>query len=146
MRNLNRISRMKQDDPIEELLHSLKPGPLPDELKRMKEPKVASPTKPIWRSRTWLAAAAAAMVALPGLAWVLQNAGSDGEKQVSILQMDSELLSSKTLATREHAGQLWNIVEEEWRDETVMLFSMTPVRVRSTEIRREIVCKPVQFH
>ena len=69
----------------------------------------------------------------------------ESETPVSIIKKESTLLNSNTLAFEEIDGQLWEVSEEEWQDETLALCSAGPVKLHSTVIRREVVCALVEF-
>ena len=64
---------------------------------------------------------------------------------LTIIEQNSILADSRTIALREHEGRMWELVEQEWHDDTVALCSTSPVRVRSTVIRPVTVWLPVQF-
>lgn len=142
-----------KDQDLEDLIRSLKPSPLPDDLKTRLAPEPIRPRQ----SRRWrtVAIAAAAVVAIGLFSTVVflkpkQQAGAgvaviEPEAPVSVLRKDSTLLNSRTLAIKEIEGQLWEISEEEWRDHTLALCSVGPTELNSTVIRREVVCSPVEF-
>jgi hypothetical protein len=66
-------------------------------------------------------------------------------RPLSVIKKDSALLNSRVLAIKEYEGQFWEICEEEWRDETLVLYSAGPSKLHSTVIRREVVCSPLTF-
>jgi hypothetical protein len=100
-----------------------------------------------------LSIAAAAVVVFSGTILFHQpEAASDplveGEEQkrpVRVVQKDSTLLSSRLLSIEEYDGELWGVSEEEWRDDTLVLYSGGPSQLSSTVIRREVVCAPLEF-
>jgi hypothetical protein len=55
------------------------------------------------------------------------------------------LLAERTLAVEEHDGRVWELVEQEWRDDSIALCSDNPLRVRYSETRVERLCQPVDF-
>lgn len=142
-----------KDHDLEDLLRSLKPSPLPNDLKTRLAPEPIRPRQSgRWRT---VAIAAAAVVAIGLFSTAVflkpeQQAGAEvaviePEAPVSVLRKDSTLLNSRTLAIKEIKGQLWEISEEEWRDHTLALCSVGPTELNSTVIRREVVCSPVEF-
>lgn len=145
---------MNDDEKLENELCMLRPGPLPEDLKERLSQEPSSSNEPEKRSNLFrkfmITAAAACLVAM---IVVLMNPTNPGDDQfthndaphVSILKKDSTLVMTRPLALREHDGQVWEISEEEWLDDTVALCSATPVRVSSIESRKEIVYRPVEF-
>ena len=145
---------MNDDEKLEHELRMLRPGPLPEDLKtRLSQEPPTSGEPKKGRTVSWSFLTIAAAACLVAMIAILMNRSNPGEDQlahndaphVSVLQSDSTLLNSRPLALREHDGQVWEISEEEWVDDIVALCSATPVRVRSTESRKEIVCRPVEF-
>lgn len=140
------------DQDLEDLIHSLKPAPLPADLKtRMAAEPMRLRSSTRWRSIS-IAAAAVAVGVLSFLVFFQSEkpaeddvASTDVEAPVSVLKKDSTLLRSRTLAVKEVEGQLWEVFEEEWRDDTLALCTVGPTRLNSTVIRREVVCSPVEF-
>jgi len=149
-----------KDDELENLMRSLKPAPLPSDLKARLSPEPMRPRPKQGRWKVFLTAAATFAIAL--FSWSVFNdrdsptADSTFETPnspapvpnlpVSVLKTDSTLLNSRTLAIKKIDGELWEVAEEEWRDDTLALCSAGPVKLNSTVIRREIVCSPVQFY
>lgn len=149
---------MKNDE-LENLMRSLKPAPLPADLKKRLSPE---PMRPKPAATQWKLLLVSAAVVAVGLFSVFimnlmdspQEAPSStantpmpiAETPVSVLKTDSTLLNSRTLEIKEVEGRLWEISEEEWRDDTLALCSAGPVKLNSTVIRREIVCSPLEFH
>jgi hypothetical protein len=145
---------MNDDEKLENELRMLKPGPLPEDLKaRLAEEPSLAEKPPPGRTIPWMLLVAAAAACLVAFVAILVNPtpSNSGDlvdsslPPLSILQKDSMLVSSRPLALREHEGQVWEVSEEEWRDDTVALCSATPVQVRSTENRKKIVYRPVEF-
>ena len=140
---------------LEQQIRELRPASLPAELRAQLD--ASEPPVEIGRSRKPLAllAVAAVLIAAATLAVLLQpNPGTSGvaestdatDEHFSVVQQESTLLSSRTLETRKHNGRLWELVENQWRDETVAMCSATTARIRSTEIRPEVVWQPVEFY
>ncbi len=145
---------MNDDDLLEEELRQLMPSPMPEDLRERLAVEPTLLEAP--RSRRivpWAIVGLAAAACLVALITTLitrpkpdaDEVASEAAPQLSVLQQESTLLNTRPLALKVHDGQVWEIAEEEWRDDTVALCSATPVRVRSTENRREIVCLPVEF-
>ena len=150
---------MKNDE-LENLMRSLKPAPLPDDLKARLSAEPLRQKQKANHGRWQFAGAAAAMLAIGLFVFFImtQRDSSKNEQDpplitlspseespVSVLKTDSTLLNSRTLAIKEIEGQLWEISEEQWRDDTLALCSAGPVKLNSTVIRREIVCSPLEF-
>lgn len=138
------------DEFLEEQLRQLKPGVLPDDLRdRLREePEVVQPVR---GGRRVLLAVAAGLVVTAGAVFVINRSEpepgvAEVERPLSVVREDSVLLSSRTVETREHEGQLWELVEQKWRDDLVGVCSATPVKVRSTTIRPELVWVAVQLY
>ena len=136
------------DEHLEQQIRSLRPNRLPPDLTERLEAEPIRPLGGTGRVKLFIAAAAVFATAACIAIWfrpVDTSVGVSVPRAVSILQQDSTLLNSRTLALREHNGQLWEVSEEEWRDDTVAFCSASPAKLRSTVIRRETVCAPVDF-
>lgn len=138
------------DDLLEEALRNLRPAALPADLKaRMQAPPPLEPvTVPWWRSVRGIGAATLAAAA--ALVWALLPLSSPGPTEtaprtVRIHQTESTLVAERTIAVEEHDGRVWELVEQEWRDDSIALCSDSPVRVRYSETRVERLCLPVDF-
>jgi len=137
------------DDYLEQQIRSLNPAPLPQDLVERMSAEPIRPQAGRVR-RNFLIAAAAAILVATCVTFALRpddsaEVASDSETPVSLVQKESTLLDSRTLAFEEHDGQLWEVSEEEWQDDTLALCSTVPAKLRSTVIRREVVCAPVEF-
>ena len=143
------------DHDLENLIGSLKPAPLPDDLKARMSAEPRPPQKP--RNYRGLFAAtgvaAAAILVMAGIISILRpdrpadmaSLPEEPNRPVSVVKKDSTLLNSRILSIEEHDGELWEVAEEEWRDDTLALYTGGPSRLRSTVIRREVVCSPLKF-
>jgi hypothetical protein len=138
------------DDLLEAALRTLRPAALPADLKaRMQAPPPLEPaTVPWWRNVRVIGAASLAAAA--ALVWMLVPPPASGPadpapRAVRIHQTESTLLAERTLAVEEHDGRVWELVEQEWRDDSIALCSDSPVRVRYSETRVERLCQPVDF-
>ena len=136
------------DQELEQQIRNLRLGPLPAELRsRLREEPATEFRRPRWKSARW--AMAAAVVAAAALTFLVSpDQPSDEvavEDPISVIQQEATLIGTRVLETREYEGQRWELVEQQWRDETVAVCSATPVRVRSTVIRPEAVWVPVRF-
>lgn len=139
------------DNDLENLIRSLKPSPLPGDLKARMSAEPMRPKVTGARRQLFIAAAAAVLVGVITVTTFMrpdrpaETVSSDLESPVSVIKKDSTLLNSRTLAIKEHNGQLWEVSEEEWQDDTLALCSVGPTKLNSTVIRREVVCSPVEF-
>jgi hypothetical protein len=137
------------DDLLEAALRDLRPAALPADLKaRMKcPPPLERPTLDGLRKLRVIGSASLAAAA--ALVWVLlppaTGPADSAPRTVQIHQTESTLLSERTLAVEEHDGRVWELVEQEWRDDSIALCSSSPVRVRFSETRVERRCQPVDF-
>lgn len=156
-----------KDQDLETLLHQLKPAPLPDDLQSRlsAEPgrSMRARKRKITALVSGLAAAVAGILGLMILVSSRTRTGSDAvsvgagqlpapderkvvtPRPVSVVKKDSMLLNSRLLEIREYDGELWEISEEEWRDDTLVLYSAGPSQLNATVIRREVVCAPLNF-
>lgn len=138
------------DDLLEEALRNLRPAALPvDLMARMQAPPPPLPaTVPWYRNvRVIGVATLAAAAALLGM-WVPPSASGPADpapRTVRIHQTESTLLAERTLAVEVQDGRVWELVEQEWRDDSIALCSDSPVRVRYSETRVERLCQPVDF-
>lgn len=139
------------DDQLTEQFRKLRPAPLPRDLQERlaAEPEVlatSSRSPRLW----WAAAATIALLAVA--LTVLLNPHETAplteeaeELPISIVSKESTLLGTRTLAQQEHEGQLWELIEEQWRDDTVAICSATTAKVRSSIVRPEVRWVPVVF-
>ena len=137
---------MNDDSHLEAALRSMRPGPLPPELReRMKEPppgpirgpwKRILATSPIAAAAAWLlwANLGPETTTAPGVAPAL-----------TIHEHRSILVESRPLKFIEHDGRLWEIAAETWREEELALCSTSPLRIQTTETNHQLVCQPVDF-
>lgn len=142
-----------KDHDLEDLIRSLKPGPLPADLKERMAPEPMRPRQfGRWRNVFIAAAAAIAIGIFSAVVFFKSEQSTETEvvviepdAPVSVLKQDSTLLNSRTLAIKEIEGQLWEVCEEEWRDHTLALCTAGPTELNSTVIRREVVYSPLEF-
>ena len=136
---------MKDDLELESLLRDLRPQELPADLRaRMDEPPSR---RSGWKSIVVPCIFAAAAVWVFFLAWpsvVPQE--SESVPPITIRQQQSSLIDSRVIAVIEHEGQAWELTEEEWLDQVIAICSTSPVRVRASETRHELVYHPVKFY
>ena len=144
---------MNDDSFLENEIRRLRPGPLPEDL-RMRMTSEPTPMKhtPLKRVVPWVVAgalAAAACIAIvlnpPSSTEKIADENTAPPEPLSIVEQESTLLESRTIEIREHNGRMWELVDQEWRDDTVAICSTTSVRVQSTVIRPETVWLPVEF-
>jgi hypothetical protein len=138
------------DDLLEAAIRELRPAALPADLKaRMKSPPPPERlTVAWWRNARVIATGA--LAAATALVWQLvpgsaTDPADTAPRTVRIHQKESTLLAERTLAVEEHNGTVWELVEQEWRDDSIALCSGSPVRVRYSETRVERLCQPVNF-
>lgn len=135
---------------FEQQIRKLQPAPLPPELRaRLREEPPAELPRSRRHGVRWAMAAtvvvAAVLLILVSPHQQPNEVVAEDDDHFSVVQQEATLLGTRTLETREYDGQLWELVEQQWRDETVAVCSATPVRVRSTVIRPEAVWVPVKF-
>jgi hypothetical protein len=142
------------DQDLENLVRRLKPSSLPEDLRERLAAEPELPATPVTKRMLFIVAGvAAAVVVFAGMILLERPEppagsladGDEEERPVSVVQTDSTLLGSRLLEVKEYDGQLWEISEEEWRDDTLLLYTAGPSSLNSTVIRREIVCAPLQF-
>ena len=138
------------DQDLENLVRRLKPSSLPEDLRERLAAEPELPATPVTKRMLFIVAGvAAAVVVFAGMILLERPEpladGHEEERPVSVVQTDSTLLGSRLLEVKEYDGQLWEISEEEWRDDTLLLYTAGPSSLNSTVIRREIVCAPLQF-
>lgn len=138
------------DQDLENLVRRLKPSSLPEDLRERLAAEPELPATPVTKRMLLIVAGvAAAVVVFAGMILLERPEpladGHEEERPVSVVQTDSTLLGSRLLEVKEYDGQLWEISEEEWRDDTLLLYTAGPSSLNSTVIRREIVCAPLQF-
>ena len=144
---------MNNDPFIENEIRKLRPAALPADLRdRMREEPVVRQSSRLRRVLPLATAGALATAACVAIVIKLRvrpepaiHAGSGPPEELTIIEQNSILADSRTIALHEHHGRMWELVEQEWRDDTVALCSTSPVRVRSTVIRPVIVWRPVEF-
>jgi hypothetical protein len=138
------------DELLEAALRELRPAALPTDLKaRMQaQPPPGPVTLPWWRDVRVIGASLLAAAAT--IVWMVVPPSASHPvdplpRSVRIHQTESTLLAERTLAVEEHDGRIWELVEQEWRDDSIALCSDSPVRVRYSETRVERLCQPVDF-
>lgn len=138
---------------FEEEIRSLRPGPVPpDLLARMAEPPPVATPRGGWNvlrvafgSGLAVAAAVAIMAGWPALPVAPMAPASASSPHLSTSQKSSVLLDTRTLAVLHRDGRTWEVAEQRWRDDQLVLCSVVPVQVQAAEIRREIICRMVDF-
>ena len=130
---------------LESLLRSLQPKAIPSDIAaRMEHPPAPLPNRKRTVIRFFLAAAAA--VAL----WIATTANNTpirkSPETITIRKQQSTLVESRPIALVEHEGQIWELHEEEWRDEDAAICSATPISVHLARTRHELAYHPVKFY
>jgi hypothetical protein len=146
------------DHDLEQHLRGLRLAPLPAALKNdMAEPPIGAPARLVTPQRRrsilpWIAGPLAAAAASVGVALLIRPAAPHADpgearefRPVSFSQRQSTLLDSRPLAVIQDGGRMWEVAEQQWRDEEFAFCSAAPVRLRSEDIRREIVFQPIKF-
>lgn len=142
------------DHDLEKLIRSLKPAPLPEDIRMRLSTGPVRKKRPGNRKVILIAFAAAAAVTMmvgisislrPEAPTEMSATPQESGPPVSVIKRDSTLLSSRVLSIREYEGELWEVSEEEWRDDTLALYSAGPSQLSATVIRREVVCSPLKF-
>lgn len=137
---------MKDDLDLESQLRNLRPQVLPTDLQaRMEEP----PARP----SPWKRIVAPAILASAAAIWaIVLNFPSAAPPQdqsaepVTIVQQQSSLVGSRVIAVIEREGQAWELTEQEWLDEEIAICSTSPVQVRLTATRHELIYQPVPYY
>lgn len=133
------------NDPLEDQLRELRPGPLPARLRQ----RIAAPPAPVivpfprWRIAAASAAAAAA-VAL--MAWLGHTPGAP-EKIAAVFTEapSSEIIASRSLGmVTDGAQRAWEVREVEHLDGQSLLAEANGMAILTQHIRREVV--PVEIH
>jgi hypothetical protein len=135
---------------LEEEIRSLRPAPLPpDLLSRMAQPPPVIKQR---RTRRVLHVVFGAGLAVAAALAIMARwpapppPPAAAPPSLTISQHRSVLLDARTLAVLHHDGRTWEVAEQRWRDDNLALCSAVPQQVRSSAIRREIVCQPVDFY
>lgn len=136
---------MKDDLELESLLRELRLQELPADLRaRMAEPPAR---RHHWKNIVVPCVLAAAALWVFFLVFPFGGAReAGGIPPVTVRQIESSLIASKVIAVVEQEGQAWELTEEEWLDEEIVICSTTPVRVRLAETHLKLVYHPVKFH
>lgn len=132
---------MNDDPTLESMLRSLRPAPLPLDLRAA----LQSPTpsrRPLYRHIWGIAAAAAAFVLACLIFWPTSDQPAPA---ICIRHTESTLVHSRDLGMIERDGRLWNVQSQEWRDEELTSCSDSALRVSLVLTRHELVYSPVSF-
>lgn len=143
---------MNEYEELERQIRRLRPAPLPPDLAiRLKEPPCPEskhPPRPILRfalAAGLVALACATSLLIRSLSVNTEDPPVAESRPVSHLQKNSTFLGSRRLSLEEREGRMWEISEQEWLDETIVLCSSSHAEFRTSVIRSEIVRAPVQF-
>ncbi len=133
------------NDPLEDQLRELRPGPLPARLRQ----RIAAPPPPVvvpfprWRIA---AAAAAAAAAIAAMAW-FRHTPAEPEKIASVFAEapSGEVIASRSLGmVTDGAQRAWEMREVERLDGQTLLAAADGMAILTQRIRREVV--PVEIH
>lgn len=136
---------MNPSSDLENLLRSLTPGELPDDLRERLIDGPANPRtpKPL---RRWFLRIGAPLAAAATLAVMIRPSRPPAPAPpVSVHHIDSELIRSTRLGVVEENGRFYQVEERVWRDDESAVCSGTPVRINLGADRRELVYQPVRF-
>lgn len=132
-------------------LKQLKPAPLPLALRA----RLAQPPAPVventmphsWRERLVSLLPIAAALAI-GL-MLHRHAGrvepQEAEANVTVRHHEKILLQSKRLQLFEVDGGYWELLQQQWKEESTVANTHSPILIRSSEIKHTLVCAPVTF-
>ena len=132
-------------------LKQLKPAPLPLALRtRLAQPPAAVVENTIphsWRERLVSLLPIAAALAIGLL--LHRNAGrvepQEAEPNVTVRHHEKILLQSKRLQLFEVDGGYWELLQQQWKEESTVANTHSPIFIRSSEIKHALVCAPVTF-
>lgn len=137
---------MNEFNDLENQLRSLSPGTLPDDVKlRLAHPPEPAEMKSFRLRHFLFAGAALATAACAVLMLRPSHAISPEPAPVSLYHQESTLISAKPMGYVERDGRMWSLEEQQWRDEEIALCSNSPVTLRATRERVELVYEPVSF-
>jgi hypothetical protein len=139
----------------ERSLKQVRPAPLPPELRA----RLATPPAKVCSIRSHARITLIARLkplALPLAAAVMIGfalhifSGSDSEPTrtappVTLRQHEKTLLHSKRIQLFETEEGCWELVEQQWKEESSIANSHSPVLIRTSEITNTLICCPVAF-
>ena len=143
---------MNEELPDSFLKH-LKPAPLPVALQaRLAEPpaRVArvDGMPRSWRGRVATLLPIAAVLAIgfalhrPSATLVKPMAS---DSALTVRQHEKTLLQSKRLQLFEIDGGYWELLQQQWKEESSVATTDSPILIHSSEITQILVCAPVAF-
>ena len=135
------------NDSFEDRLKSLKPGTLPDELRRRLD---LPPAVPRSRRMIRIGFAAAAAACLAALLWRESAAPPPGPLNVSSPvfagQRSSHVTGVQPLSViTDESNRLWKMMEVNWVEEDTLVSAARPSAVRMQDHYRTVVPVAVQF-
>jgi hypothetical protein len=137
---------MNEFDDLENQLRSLSPGTLPDDVKlRLAQSPQAVDMKGFRIRHLVFAGSALAAAACELFMLRPSYVISPEPASVSIYHQESTLISAKPMGYVERDGRMWSLEEQQWQDEEIALCSNSPITLRSTRERVELVYEPVSF-
>lgn len=132
-------------------LKQLKPAPLPVALRA----RLAQPPAPVvedvvhhrWRDRlvSLLPIAAALAIGMLLHRPSTQVDRPKAETAVTLRHHEKILLGSKRVKLFEVDGAYWELLQQQWKEESSVVNTHSPVLIRSSEIKHTLVCAPVIF-
>ena len=139
------------EDLSDSFLKQLKPAPLPLALRN----RLAQPPAPVvenamphsWRERlvSLLPIAAALAMGLLLHRYAGRAESQEAEPNVTVRHHEKILLQSKRLQLFEVDGGYWELLQQQWKEESAVANTHSPISIRSSEIKHTLVCAPVTF-
>ena len=138
---------MNDPSDLESMLRSLRPGTLPQDLRqRLATPPATPPVaRPVSRSLFILSTGALAAAACVLLLLHQPDVSHVSPAPLTVHHQESTLINSRTLGFVEHDGRVWSLEDQHWQDDEIACCSNSPVRVRLTSARHELIYNPVSF-
>jgi hypothetical protein len=132
-------------------LKQIKPAPLPRALRaRLTQPpvRVAGNAMPLsWKGRlaSMLPIAAALAIGMLLHRKSVRVEPHATEPDVTVRHHQKTLIQSKRLKLFEVDGGYWELLQQQWKEESSVANTHSPILIRSSEIKHTLVCAPVTF-
>jgi hypothetical protein len=138
---------MSHPSDLESMLRSLRPGTLPEDMRqRLADPPAAMPSRIVFPRRPVLLASASLAAAACAVLLMRQPEPPVlPAAPLSVFHQESTLIGTRVIEIVEHNGMVWSLEEQHWKDEEIALCSDSPVSVRLSRDRHELVYEPVPF-
>jgi hypothetical protein len=132
-------------------LKQIKPAPLPVALRaRLAQPPLRVVDHAMllsWKARLTSMLPIAAALAI-GMLLHRQSVRVEpqaSEPEVTVRHHQKTLLQSKRLQLFEVDGGYWELLQQQWKEESTVANTHSPIFIRSSEIKHTLVCAPVTF-